>query len=210
MAYNRSMATVRSIRASRAQPVSLQSHAMDNLRFIRETMERAGSFTAVPGWGGVAMGVSALCAAAIGSFQPTLARWLAVWLLEAAVALALAGLAIRRKARAAKGPLISAPARRFVLSFAPPLLVGGLLTAVLYRAGFPAAIPGAWLLLYGTGVVTGGAFSVRVVPVMGLCFMSLGAVALFSPFAWSTAFLAAGFGGLHIVFGIVIARRYGG
>lgn len=204
------MATVRSIRASRAEPVSLQSHAMDNLRFIRETMERAGSFTAVPGWGGVAMGVSALGAAAIASWQATLERWLAVWLLEAAVALALAGLAIHRKAKAAKGPLVSAPARRFVLSFAPPLLVGGLLTAVLYRAGFPAAIPGAWLLLYGTGVVTGGAFSVSVVPVMGLCFMSLGAVALFCPFAWSTAFLAVGFGGLHIVFGIVIARRYGG
>ena len=203
------MATVRSILAPRAEPISLHSHAMDNLRLIRETMERAGSFTAVPGWGGVAIGVSAL-AAAIASRQLTLERWLATWLLEAALAMLLAVLAIKRKANAAKGPLLSAPARRFVLSFAPPLLVGGLLTAVLYRAGLPAAIPGAWLLLYGTGVVTGGAFSVRVVPVMGLCFMSLGAVALFSPFAWGTAFLAAGFGGLHIVFGIIIARRYGG
>jgi hypothetical protein len=203
------MATVRSILAPRAEPISLHSHAMDNLRLIRETMERAGSFTAVPGWGGVAIGVSAL-AAAIASRQLTLERWLATWLLEAALAMVLAVLAIKRKANAAKGPLLSAPARRFVLSFAPPLLVGGLLTAVLYRAGLPAAIPGAWLLLYGTGVVTGGAFSVRVVPVMGLCFMSLGAVALFSPFAWGTAFLAAGFGGLHIVFGIIIARRYGG
>ena len=116
--------------------------------------------------------------------------------------MALAVLAIKRKANAAKGPLLSAPARRFVLSFAPPLMVGALLTAVLYRAGLPAAIPGAWLLLYGTGVVTGGAFSVRVVPVMGLCFMSIGAVALFCPLAWGTAFLAAGFGGLHLVFGI--------
>jgi hypothetical protein len=183
---------------------------MDNLRFIRETMERAGSFTAVPGWGGVAIGVSALAAAAIGRRQPTLERWLGTWLLEAALAFVIAILAIQRKASATKGPLFSAPARRFVLSFAPPLAVGGLLTAVLYRAGVPSAIPGTWLLLYGTGVVTGGAFSVRVVPVMGLCFMLLGAVALFCPFAWSTAFLAAGFGGLHLAFGIVIARRYGG
>ena len=168
------MATVRSIRAPRAEPVSLQTHAMDNLRFIRETMERAGSFTAVPGWGGVAMGLSALVAAGIASQQPTLLRWLVTWLLEAPFAMTLAVLAIKRKANAAKGPLLSAPARRFVLSFAPPLLVGGLLTAVLYRAGLPAAIPGTWLLLYGTGVVTGGAFSVRVVPVMGLCFMFIG------------------------------------
>ncbi|HEX5227357.1 MAG TPA: hypothetical protein VFW44_06585 [Bryobacteraceae bacterium] len=204
------MATVRSIRATGAKPVSLQTHAMDNLRLIRETMERAGSFTAVPGWGGVAMGVSALAAAALASRQPTVERWLLTWLLEAAFAMTLTVLAIRRKARAANGPVISAPLRRFVLSFAPPLAVGGLLTAVLYRAGVPEAIPGVWLLLYGTGVVTGGAFSVRVVPVMGLCFMALGSVALFSPFAWATAFLAAGFGGLHVIFGIVIARRYGG
>jgi hypothetical protein len=204
------MATVRSIRAARREPVSLQTHAMDNLRVIRETMERAGSFTAVPGWGGVAIGVSALAAAAVASSQPTLERWLATWLLEAAVALTLAVLAIKRKANAAKGPLISAPARRFVLSFAPPFLVGGLLTAVLYRLGVPSAIPGVWLLLYGTGVVTGGAFSVRVVPVMGLCFMSLGAIALFCPLTWGNAFLAVGFGGLHLAFGVVIARRYGG
>jgi hypothetical protein len=204
------MATVRSIRAARAEPVSLQTHAMDNLRFIRETMERAGSFTAVPGWGGVAMGASALIAAGIAARQPSLERWLVIWLLEAAFAMALAGLAIRRKAKAAQGPVLSAPARRFVLSFAPPLIVGGLLTAVLYRAGIPAAIPGTWLLLYGTGVVTGGAFSVRVVPVMGLCFMFIGALALFCPLAWGTALLAAGFGGLHLIFGAIIARRYGG
>jgi hypothetical protein len=204
------MAIVRSIRAERRKPVSLHTHAMDNLQFIRETMERAGSFTAVPGWGGVAIGMSALAAAAVAGRQPTLERWLGTWLLEAAIAFVIAVLAIKRKANATKGPLFSAPARRFVLSFAPPLAVGGLLTAVLYRAGVPSAIPGTWLLLYGTGVVTGGAFSVRVVPVMGLCFMLLGAVALFCPFAWGTAFLAAGFGGLHLAFGIVIARRYGG
>jgi hypothetical protein len=131
-------------------------------------------------------------------------------LLEGVFAIALGALAMKRKADHAQVPLMSAPARKFVLSFAPPLLVGALLTLVLYRAGFTGAIPGTWLLLYGTGVVTGGAFSVRVVPVMGLCFMLIGAVALFCPLAWGTAFLAAGFGGLHLVFGTIIARRYGG
>lgn len=210
MLYNHAMASVQPIRAAHPEPVSLQSHAMDNLKFIRETMERAGSFTAVPGWGGFAMGVSALAASVIAARQSSQTLWLATWLVEGVFAIALGAWSMKRKADRAQVPLLSAPARKFVLSFAPPLLVGALLTLVLYRAGLTGAIPGTWLLLYGTGVVTGGAFSVRIVPVMGLCFMLVGAIALFCPLAWGTAFLAAGFGGLHFGFGIIIARRYGG
>ena len=203
------MATVQPIRGVRREPVSLHVHAMDNLQFIRETMERAGSFTAVPGWGIFAVGLSALFAAGIAS-RLSGRLWLTAWLTEGAFAIALGALAMKRKADSAGVPWLSPPARRFVLSFAPPFLVGGLLTAVLYRAGLFSAIPGAWMLLYGTGVVTGGAFSVRVVPVMGLTFMLIGAVALFCPLAWGTALLAAGFGGLHLVFGFIIAKKYGG
>jgi hypothetical protein len=204
------MASVQPIRAARPEPVSLHTHAMDNLKFIRDTMERAGSFTAVPGWGGVAMGVSALIATLIASRQSSQESWLTTWLIEGVFAIALGALAMMRKANRAQVPLLSAPARKFLLSFAPPLMVGALLTLVLYRAGLTGAIPGTWLLLYGTGVVTGGTFSVRIVPVMGLCFMLIGAVALFCPLSWGTAFLGAGFGGLHLIFGIIIARRYGG
>ena len=136
--------------------------------------------------------------------------WLLVWLVEGVFAIALGAFTMKRKADSAQIPLLSAPARKFVLSFAPPLVVGALLTLILLRAGLTNAIPGTWLLLYGSGVVTGGAFSVRVVPVMGLCFMLIGAIALFCPLTWGTAFLGAGFGGLHVIFGIIIARRFGG
>ena len=204
------MATVQPIRPTPGEPVALHTRAMDNLVFIRDMMERAGSFTAVPGWGGFAIGLSALIATAIAARQVTTEAWLITWLAEGAFALVLGAAAMKRKASSAHVPLFSGPGRRFALSFAPPLLVGALLTLVLYRAGLAGAIPGTWLLLYGTGVVTGGAFSVRVVPVMGLCFMLIGAVALFCPLTWGTAFLGVGFGGLHMIFGFVIARRYGG
>jgi hypothetical protein len=193
-----------------SQPVALDDRARDNLRFIRETMERAGSFTAIPGWGGVAIGITALGAAMIASRETLPNSWLLIWLGEAAVALAIAMWTTASKAREAQTSLFTGPARRFVYSLAPPLFVGALLTALLVRIGSTGAIPGVWLLLYGTGVVTGGAFSIRIVPLMGLCFIVLGAVALFCPWSWGNAFLAAGFGGFHILFGAVIARRYGG
>jgi len=193
-----------------SSPQPLRDRALDNLQFIRSAMERAGSFTAVPGWGMVVVGCTALAATWLGLRQARAADWLAVWLGEAVLAVVVGGAALVQKARAANDPLLSGPARRFGLSFLPPLLVGALLTIALYRAQLFALMPGAWLLLYGTAVATAGAFSVRVVPLMGACFMVLGAAALFTPFRGWPWFMAAGFGGLNIVFGLVIARRYGG
>jgi len=202
------MAEVRPIRA--AEPLAMHSHAIDNLRYIRETMERAGSFTAVPGWGGVTMGITAVAAAVVAGWQISPNRWLATWLMEGAVAIAIGVIAMQQKARAAGLEMWSAPARKFVFSFVPPMFAGAVLTFALWRAGLMHLIPGTWLLLYGTGVITGGAFSVRVVPIMGGGFLALGAAALVSPAALSNLWLGLGFGGLHIVFGAMIARKYGG
>jgi hypothetical protein len=195
---------------STEQPPALHDRAMDNLRYIRETMERASSFTAVPGWGQVAIGVTALAATYLAAHQSTAQGWLGTWLAEAVIALLIAGWLMDRKARALGEPLLSGPGRKVAFSLSPPLVVGALLTVVLFRAGLTEAIPGMWLLLYGTGVVTGGMFSVSIVPVMGICFMVLGAATLFAPAAWGNWLMAAGFGGLHIVFGTIIARKYGG
>ena len=173
-------------------------------------MERSGAFTAVPGWGGVIIGVTALVASVAAWRQSGMQIWLEIWLVEVLIALVIAGWATNQKARAANVTLFSGPGRKFAISLSPPLLAGALLTVVLYRSGMVSALPGMWLLLYGVGVVTGGAFSVKVVPVMGVCFMAAGALALFGPAAWGNGFMAAGFGGLHILFGIIIARRYGG
>jgi hypothetical protein len=183
---------------------------MDNLAFIRDTMEAAGSFTAVSGWGMVAVGIIATIAAAIAAARPTPLEALYVWMAAAVLAPVVALWAIVRKARRAHVPLLSGPGRKFVLSFSPPMLVGALLTIVLYRAGLVQTIPGMWLLLYGTAVVAGGAFSVKVVPVMGFCFMLLGMLALFTPPSWNAWIMVAAFGGLHIGFGILVAWRHGG
>lgn len=184
--------------------------AMENLRYIRETMDRSRPFTGVPGWGGVAMGATALIAAWIASHQTSEVVWMGVWFAEAVVALSLGAAAMVLKARRFRVSLLRGPGRRFLLGLGPSILTGAILTVALYQAGDLELLPGMWLLLYGAGVVTAGASSVRVVPLMGLCFMMLGAAACFTPAAWFNECMALGFGGLHVVFGFLIARRYGG
>ncbi len=183
---------------------------MNNIQFIRETMERATLFTAVPGWGGVGMGVTALIAAVVAANQKAMAFWLATWLIGATVSIGIGGFALWRKARTQNHSVFSGAGRRFLFSFSPPIAVGALLTIVLYRHRVGELLPGMWLLLYGTGVMAGGAFSVRAVPLMGLLFTVLGSVAIFLPLSMGNWLMATGFGILHIVFGIVIARRHGG
>ncbi len=193
-----------------SEPIALGDRAMEDLRFIRQTMERGAAFTAVPGWGGVGMGLTALAAAVLASGQPTVERWLLVWTLEALLAVAIGGVAIHRKARRADLPVFSGAGRKFLLSFLPPALAGVVLTLALWQAGAASLLPGAWLLLYGAAVVTAGTFSVKIVPVMGICFMVLGVFALLGMPIGGDLWMAVGFGGLHILFGTTIARRHGG
>ncbi len=194
----------------REEPPALHQRALDQLHFIRDTMEGASRFTAVPGRGIVLIGLTALAAAWLASTRGTVEGWILTWLAEAVTALAIGVATASIKARSAGVALFSAPGRKAALAFAPPLLAGAFLTAALYRAGRPDLLPGAWLLLYGTGMVTGGAFSVRVVPVMGLGFMLAGAGALLGPASWGGPAMAAGFGGLHLLFGLLIWREHGG
>jgi MFS family permease len=194
---------------AKPQPVEMQAHAIDNLRYIRRTIERAGSFTAVPGTGGAVMGSLALLAAWLASSTNGW-RWLAVWMAAAVAAVAVGVGAATLKSRRAGLPLLFGPGRKFVAGFAPAMLAGALLTAVLFRAGETALLPGVWMLLYGAAILAGGSASVRVVPLMGACFMAAGALGLLWPGLDANAMLAATFGGLHILFGFVIAVKYGG
>jgi len=157
------------------------------------------------------MGLTALGAAYIAHNQAPLIRdWLFTWLVEAALAFGIGLFAMWQKSKLAGTSLNTAPARKFALSFVPPLVCGVAITLGLWRLGhFEAMIP-VWLLLYGAAVVTGGSYSVRAVPIMGWCFIVLGAVAFFLPASTGNIMMAIGFGLFHIIFGIVIARKYGG
>ncbi len=190
--------------------VSLHGRAADDLQFIRHAMERSATFTAVPGFGGALMGAVGLGAAGVAAVQPTAERWLAVWLAGALVAFAVGLVTMRRKAAEGGVPLTGAVGQRFALSLTAPLAAGAALTAGLWQTGDWRLMPSVWLLLYGTGVLTGGAFSVAPVRVMGLCFMGLGVVAMLTPPAWGNAWLWLGFGGLQTGFGLYIARKHGG
>jgi hypothetical protein len=193
-------------------PHALRDHAVDNLRYIRDAMERASAFTSIPGWGGFAIGITALVATAIA--EPMTAwnprRWLATWLIEAVVASTIGGFSMWQKARRAGTPFMSGAARRFFVSYFAPLIAGAVLTLTVVRGGSLDPLPAVWLLLYGAAFVSSGAFSLRVIPMMGVCFMLFGVAAALVPLSIGNLLLGAAFGGLHIVFGLIIARNYGG
>jgi hypothetical protein len=193
-----------------AAVTSFGQHAEESLRFIRRTMERSSTFTAVPGLGGAGMGAIGLAAAVLAANQRSAERWLVVWLVAAAVALAIGITSTWRKAARLGAPLAGAVGRRFAMSLAAPLVAGAALTWGVWMNGDWGLIPAVWLLLYGAGVLAGGAFSVAAVRLLGLAFMALGVVALVTPPEWGNIWLGMGFGGLHVVFGLYIARRHGG
>lgn len=191
-------------------PVNIGERAFDNLQFIRETMERSSVFTSVPGYGGALMGATAIGAAIIAQRQPLAEDWFAVWFVEAMLAFAIGLFALWQKSKNSGESLASVPARKFALAFAPPIVAGIVLTALFYYRGFYPFLPCVWLTLYGTAVVTGGAYSVKIVPVVGWIFVALGAVAAFAPASAGNLLMALGFGALHVVFGLIVARKYGG
>jgi hypothetical protein len=188
----------------------MHTHAMDNLRFIRSAMESSASFTSVPGLGGVVVGLTGLLAGVLAGRPPLANHWLTIWVVAAIVALVQGGLFMTKKARGQGVRLSRGVARRFFFSVTPPLVAAAVLTVVLHGTLVEGIIPGVWLFLYGSGVISGGTYSVRPVPIMGVCFMALGLVAMLAPETWSNGLLTLGFGGLHIVFGTIIARRFGG
>jgi hypothetical protein len=192
---------------SRSRPLPLR--ALDDLRYIRETMERSAAFTASPGWGQLLMGVTAVAAAAVASRQSTPTGWLSVWLIESAVAVAIAIPSTQLKAHRTGLALTSGPSRKFALGFLPSIAAAVVLTAALVRAHEFSLLPGVWLLLYGAAIVSAAAFSIPVLRGMGLGFLLAGALALYHP-AWGNLLMATAFGGLHIVFGAWIGAKHGG
>jgi|GEM_PF-653494 len=183
------------------------------LAFIRSTMENAAVFTSVPGRGQIAVGCTALAAAYIAAqipFAQDPQRWLLIWMFEAVLATSISAFTMQRKAARAGQSLMSGPGKKVLMNLMPAMFAGALLTLVMHMAGADRAVPPMWFLLYGTAVISGGAFSVSIVPVMGLSFLAFGSVIAFTPLAWVDWEMALGFGVMHIVYGAVIARKHGG
>ncbi len=192
------------------KPVNIGDRAQENLKFIRDAMERSASFTAVPGYGGILMGATAVAAAVIANMQIYVVNAMAVWLGEAFLAFAIGLLAMWQKSKIGGQSLASAPARKFALSFLPPLVAGTAIVLGLWSYGHYDVLAPVCMLTYGAAIACGGAFSVRVVPIMGWCFIALGAVAFLLPTNYGNLMMGLSFGALHIIFGAIIANRYGG
>jgi hypothetical protein len=196
--------------ATDRQRRSVSEQAADNLTFIRSAMERSSAFTAVPGLGGVFVGVIGLAAAIVAARQSSPDLWLLTWILAAPVALCVEVGAMAVKARRSGVTFAGPNARRFAIGLAAPLTAGAAITYELWTFESYAAMAPVWLLLYGAGVVSGGMFSVPVVRAVGFSFMAAGIAAVVTPADWGNTWLGIAFGGLHMGFGAYIARYHGG
>ncbi len=192
------------------EPINIGDRALDNLAFIRETMEKSASFTAIPGYGGALMGATAIGAAVIAHNQPNVKWWAITWLVEACLAFCIGMLAMWQKAKNSGDSLNSKPARKFAFGFAPPIVAGIILTSLFYFKGLFTMMPTVWLTLYGTAVITGGAYSVKIVPIVGWMFIGLGLISVLVDSSYGNWLMGVGFGGLQVIFGLIVARRYGG
>jgi hypothetical protein len=188
-----------------AKVVNLDTHAIATLRYMRASMNAAAN-VAIPGSAGIAMGVIGLATAAL-SFVPQLkAHWFVLWLAAAPMAATAGGLLLARSASAASFMATGTPGRKLVLGLFPSLFAGAVMTAVLWSADRTGAIPGTWLLLYGCALISASVSTTAIVAWMGVCFAGLGVAALIAPFELQIPLLGVGFGGLHILFGILIGR----
>src|SRR5688572_3428457 len=160
-----------------AKIVNLDMHAIATLRYIRASMDGAGS-VAIPGSAGIAMGGFGLVAAAL-SLMPNLAGyWLAIWLVAAPLAAIVGALLLAKSGSVATFVATGTPGRKLALGLLPSLFAGAVMTAVLWSAGLAVAIPGTWLLLYGCGLISASVSTTAIVARMGMCFAGLGIIAL--------------------------------
>ena len=188
----------------------MHERAAESIEFIRETMVRSASFTAVPGQGGVVMGAIGVIAAVMASRTSDPRTWLATWLVAALVAAPIGLAATIMKAKRNNVALWSASGRRFMQGFLPALVAGAALTWPLVNAGHAELLAPTWLLLYGAGILAGATASIPVLTWLGAEFMLLGVAAVVTNGQWADVWLGAGFGGLQMVYGVIIARKHGG
>lgn len=182
--------------------------AQETLDYIRKTMESASSFTAVSGWGMLAVGAIGLAASA-ASWQLGDAAALRIWLPAATLAIAISMVANAGKAKRIGVPMWSGAIRKVAWVMAPVLAAGAMITFALQQAGVDHLLPGTWLALYGAGVMAGGTLSIRAIRWMGMAMLGLGLVAFVQP-TWGAILLALGFGIMHLAFGARVVTRHGG
>jgi hypothetical protein len=194
----------------RAHPESIGRGAAEHLRYIRNTIEAAQTFTTIPGKGCIVMGAAAIVAAMLEAVPALAEYWLSIWLTAAVLSAAVALYFMEQKARSQGLSLRRAVATRFFLTLAPAFVAGGILTVALVDLVGRDVIAGIWLLLYGVGIAACGLFSIPAVLIAGFAFMGLGTVALASPAGWAPYLLGAGFGGVHVLLGALVIRDYGG
>jgi hypothetical protein len=202
-----------------------QQRYLDDLKDIKDIMNRSSRFLSLSGLSGVFAGVFALGGAylAYGTVYKsqdylgyrqadmsteTLTTLLLIALATVALAVGVGILLTTREARKSNQKLWDAQTKRLMINLLIPLVTGGILCLMLLLTGYIGFVAPLTLIFYGLALVNASKYTLTEVRSLGLLEIGLGLLAVHF-IGYGLIFWAAGFGVLHIIYGIVMHIRYG-
>jgi len=210
-----------------------QDHSLETLKEIRSIMERSARFLSLSGWSGIWAGLVALGGAAVAynfindvqyeysvrmvrradsifaytqSFE--FAKYLLLAMVTFLVAFAGGFYFTYRKNKQAGVKMWNSASRKMVINLAIPLLTGAVVTVAFAMRGDWIYVSPGCLIFYGLALINGSKYTVSDIKYLGLIEVMLGCAGLFINPGYGLYLWAFGFGVLHIVYGIIMWRKY--
>ena len=202
-----------------------QNHYREDIRAIREIMQRSTRFISLSGLSGIVAGLVALIAAflawridpdlfrsiplpAVGTSPASLGHLVALSIATLLIAISESFVFTLRSARKNREYIWNVHFRQLLVQLAIPLLTGGVICLYLAFAGLINLVPPMMLIFYGLALIGASKYTLKDIFGLGVLEIGLGLTGLFLP-AYGLWLWATGFGLFHIVYGIRMYINYG-
>ncbi len=197
---------------------------IEDIKEIRKIMDRSTRFLSLSGMSGITSGIIALIGAFLAyatiydgqdymqyrkalltSDSPTQILLIAIVILVLSIGCAY--FFTTRRAKKNNETLWDEHAKKMLINMAIPLVTGGILSLIFIFKGFVGLAAPLTLIFYGLALVNGSKYTYDEIRSLGLMEIGLGLLSAYF-IGYGLIFWAVGFGGLHIIYGIVMHYKY--